>query len=187
MDDRTLKIAVLIAAHAIFLSAGALRIIRGQRGHQLVAEAPWWIQYYPPLVWLPFLVAYFQPLAVDLHVNVQYAGLAIGTLASLFAAWAMWALGRSYGIRMDIFDGHTLVTRGPYAFVRHPMYLGIVVYHLGATLVLQSPLLLALTGLVIVPYTALRIAHEERPLRAAFGERYADYQRDVPALLPFVR
>jgi len=187
MDDRTLKIAVLVAAHAIFLSAAALRVLRGQRGHQLVARAPWWIEYYPPLVWLPFLVAYFAPLAVDLHVNVQYAGLAIGAAAALFAAWAMWSLGRSYGIRTDIFDGHRLKTDGPYALVRHPMYLGIVLYHLGATLVLQSPLLLALTALVIVPFTALRISYEERPLRAVFGDRYATYQRDVPPLLPFVR
>ena len=187
MDDRSLKIAVLLAAHAIFLSAAALRIIRGQRGHQVVAHGPWWLEYYPPLVWVPFLIAYFQPLAVDLHVNLQYAGLAVGIAASLFAAWAMWALGRSYGIRMDIFDGHRLVTGGPYALVRHPMYLGIVIYQLGASLVLQSPLLLALTALVIVPYTALRIANEERPLREVFGERYAAYQRDVPPLLPFVR
>jgi len=187
MDDRTLKIAVLVAAHAVFLSAAALRILRGQRGHQLVAKAPWWIEYYPPLVWLPFLVAYFQPFPIDLHVNVQLAGLAIGIASALFAAWAMWSLGRSYGIRTDIFDGHRLKTDGPYALVRHPMYLGIVLYHVGATLVLQSPLLLALTALVIAPYTAIRIAYEERALRTAFGERYVSYQREVPPLLPFVR
>jgi protein-S-isoprenylcysteine O-methyltransferase Ste14 len=187
VDDRTLKIAVLIAAHVIFLSAAALRILRGQRGHQIVSTAPWWIEFYPPLVWLPFLVAYFQPLPIDLDLNVQYTGLAIAIASALFAAWAMWALGRSYGIRTDIFDGHRLVTGGPYAFVRHPMYLGIILYHVGATLVLQSPLLLALTALVIVPYTAIRIAYEERPLREAFGEGYASYQRSVPALLPFMR
>jgi protein-S-isoprenylcysteine O-methyltransferase Ste14 len=187
MDDRTLKIAVLVAAHAIFLSAAALRILRGQRGHQLVAQAPWWIQYYPPLVWLPFLVAYFQPFPVDLDTNVQVAGLGLGILSALFAAWAMWSLGKSYGIRMDIFDGHRLKTNGPYAIVRHPMYLGIVLYHVGATLVLQSPLLLALTALVIAPFTAIRIAYEERPLRTAFGDSYATYQRNVPPLLPFVK
>ena len=187
MDDRTLKIAVLVAAHAIFLSAGALRILRGRRGHQLTVKAPWWIQYYPPLVWLPFLVAYFQPFPVDLDQNVQFAGLALGIVSALFAAWAMWSLGKSYGIRMDIFEGHRLVTGGPYAIVRHPMYLGIVLYHVGATLVLQSPLLLALTALVIAPYTAIRIAYEERALREAFGERYAVYQAHVPALLPLVR
>ena len=186
MDDRTLKIAVLIAAHAIFLSAAALRVLRGQRGHQIVSRGPWWIEYYPPLVWLPFLVAYFQPFPIDLHVNVQYAGLGIGIASALFAAWAMWALGRSYGIRTDIFDGHKLVTSGPYALVRHPMYLGIVVYHLGASLVLQSPLLFALTALIIAPYTSIRIAYEERPLLQAFGERYASYQRDVP-IVPLVR
>ena len=187
MDDRTLKISILVAAHAIFLSAAALRILRGQRGHQIVSRAPWWIEFYPPIVWLPFLVAYFQPLPVDLHINVQYAGLALGVAAALFAAWAMWALGRSYGIRTDIFEGHRLVTSGPYALIRHPMYLGIVLYHLGATLVLQSPLLLAVTALFIVPYTAMRIVYEERPLLQAFGDRYASYQRDVPVLLPFVR
>ena len=187
MDDRTIKIAVLIAAHAIFLSAGALRILRGRRGHQLVAKAPWWIEYYPPLVWLPFLVAYFQPFSVDLHMNAQLAGLVLGTASALFAAWAMWSLGRSYGIRTDIFEGHQLKTNGPYALVRHPMYLGIVLYYIGATLVLQSPLLLALTALVIAPYTAIRIAYEERALRTVFGDRYAAYQREVPPLLPFLR
>lgn len=187
MDDRTLKIAVLVAAHAIYLSAGALRILRGERGHQLVARAPWWIEYYPPLVWLPFLVAYFQPFPIDVHVNVQIAGLVLGAASSVFAAWAMWSLGRSYGIRTDIFDGHELKTSGPFGLVRHPMYLGIVLYYVGATLVLQSPLLLALTALIIAPYTAIRIAHEERALRTVFGERYAAYQRDVPPLLPFLR
>jgi protein-S-isoprenylcysteine O-methyltransferase Ste14 len=176
-----------VAAHAIFLSAAALRILRGQRGHQLVAEAPWWIQYYPPLVWLPFLVAYFQPFPVDLSESVQLAGLGLGVLAALFAAWAMWSLGKSYGIRMDIFDGHRLKTDGPYALVRHPMYLGILLYYVGAALVLQSPLLLALTALVIAPFTAIRIAHEERALRTAFGDRYASYQKDVPPLMPFVK
>ena len=89
MDDGTLKISVLVAAHAVFLSAAALRILRGHRGHQLVAQAPWWIQYYPPLVWLPVLVAYFQPFPIDRHVNVQLAGLVLAAASALFAAWAI--------------------------------------------------------------------------------------------------
>ncbi len=185
MDDRSLRIAVLLSAHLVFLSAAALRIIRGRRDHRLVANAPWPIQYYPPLVWLPFVVAYVRPFAVDLSPALQYAGLAIAATGAAFAAWAMWSLGRSYGIRMDIFAGHALVTRGPYALVRHPMYLGIVLFHLGATLALESPLLLAATGLIVVPYTALRIAAEERVLREAFGDEYARYQRRVRPLLPF--
>lgn len=184
VDDRTLRIAVLLSAHLVFLSAAALRLLRGQRTHQLVAESPWWVQYYPPLVWLPFLVAYFQPLPVDLDRALQLVGLAICVLSAAFAAWAMWSLGRSYGIRMDIFAGHRLVTSGPYRLVRHPMYLGIVTFHIGASLALESPLLLGATLLFIVPLTAIRITAEERVLGAAFGERYAAYQRAVPPLLP---
>ena len=185
MDDRSLRIAVLLAAHVIFLSAGALRILRGQRAHLLVADAPWWIQYYPPLVWLPFVVAYVQPLAIDLDRSVQLVGLAIAIASAAFAAWAMWSLGRSYGIRMDVFRGHSLKTDGPYALVRHPMYLGIVLFNLGASLALESPLLLAATALFVVPFTAVRISAEEKVLRDAFGERYLRYAERVPALIPF--
>jgi protein-S-isoprenylcysteine O-methyltransferase Ste14 len=185
MDDRSIRIAVLLSAHIIFLSAAALRILRGQRAHLLVADAPWWIQYYPPLVWLPFVVAYVQPFAVDLDQSLRFLGLAIAAASAVFAAWAMWSLGRSYGIRMDVFEGHTLKTDGPYALVRHPMYLGIVLFHLGASLALQSPLLLAATALLVVPYTAVRIGAEEKVLRDAFGERYLRYAERIPALIPF--
>jgi len=185
MDDRSLRIAVLLAAHVIFLSAAALRILRGQRAHLLVADAPWWIQYYPPLVWLPFIVAYVQPLAIDLDQSLRFVGLAVALISAAFAAWAMWSLGRSYGIRMDVFEGHSLKTDGPYALVRHPMYLGIVLFHVGASLALESPLLLGATALFVAPFTAFRISAEEKVLKDAFGERYLRYAERVPALIPF--
>ena len=185
MDDRSLRIAVLLSAHIMFLSAAALRILRGHREHRVVADAPWWIQYYPPLVWLPFIVAYAQPLAIDLDMSLRYVGLAVAAASAAFAAWGMWSLGRSYGIRMDIFESHSLKTDGPFALVRHPMYLGIVLFHAGASLAMESSLLLAITALFVVPYTAVRIAAEEKVLREAFGDRYLRYAERVPALLPF--
>ena len=190
MDDRTIRIALLLAAHVIFLSAAAL--VRGQRGHLLRTEAPWWIQYYPPLVWIPFVLAYAQVAwfaallsSADLVAGAQLAGLAIAIGGAVFAAWGMWTLGRSYGIRLDLFDGHTLKTDGAFALVRHPMYLGIVTFHLGAALAIESVPLLVLTAAVVVPLTLARIAAEERVLRDAFTS-YADYARRVPALVPFV-
>jgi protein-S-isoprenylcysteine O-methyltransferase Ste14 len=192
MDDRGIRVAVLLAAHVIFLSAAALRIVRGQRGHLVRTEAPWWIQYYPPLVWLPFVFAYSQVAwfptllpSLDLAAGVQLAGFAIAVVSALFAAWGMWTLGRSYGIRIDIFEGHTLKTDGVFALVRHPMYFGIVTYHLGAALALESVPLLILTAIVVVPLTVARIAAEEKVLREAFAP-YADYARRVPALVPLI-
>src|SRR5438309_10892454 len=185
MDDRTLRIGVLLAAHVIFLSAAALRIIRGQRRHLLRSRAAWWMQYYPPLVWIPFVVAYVQPLAIDLDPTLRLVGLVVAVASAAFAAWAMWSLGRSYGIRMDVFAGHSLKTDGPYALVRHPMYLGIVLFHLGASLALESALLLVATAFIVVPFTAVRVGGEEKVLRDAFGERYLRYAERVPTLIPF--
>jgi len=187
VDDRTLRIAVLLSAHIIFLSAGALRILRGERGHLLRPNAPWYIQYYPPLVWIPFVVAYFVPATVPLAFELRLVGLAVAVASALFAAWAMWSLGRGYGIRMDLFTGHRLVTRGPYRFVRHPMYLGIVAFHAGATLALESLLLLVVTLVYVVPFTLMRIAAEEKVLREGFGEKWSAYAARVPALVPFGR
>ena len=191
MDDRSIRIAVLLSAHVIFLSAAALRIVRGQRGHLLRTEAPWWIQYYPPLVWLPFVLVYAQVAwlpavmpAVDLAQGAQLAGLGVALASALFAAWGMWTLGRSYGIRLDLFEGHTLKTDGAFALVRHPMYLGIVLFHLGAAVALESVPLLVLTAVVVVPLTLARIAAEEAVLREGFGTRHAEYARRVPPLIP---
>ena len=192
MDDRSIRVAVLLAAHVIFLSAGALRIIRGQRGHLVRTEAPWWIQYYPPLVWVPFLFAYGQVAwfaalvpSADLGTGVQLAGFGLAVASALFAAWGMWTLGSSYGIRLDLFTGHSLKTDGAFAVVRHPMYCGIVSFHIGAAIALESVPLLILTGIVVVPLTLARIAAEERVLRETFAP-YADYARRVPALVPVI-
>jgi protein-S-isoprenylcysteine O-methyltransferase Ste14 len=65
------------------------------------------------------------------------------------------------------------------------MYLGIVLFHAGASLAMESSLLLAITALFVVPYTAVRIAAEEKVLREAFGESYLRYAARVPALIPF--
>lgn len=193
MDDRAIRIAVLLSAHIIFLSAGALRIIRGQRRHSVRTEAAWWIQYYPPIVWLPFVVAYAQVAwfpallpSIDLAPGVQLAGFAIALASALFAAWGMWTLGASYGIRLDIFEGHRLKTNGAFALVRHPMYFGIVLFHVGASLALESLPLLALTAVVVVPLTVARVRAEDQVLGEAFGTRHGEYARRVPALVPLI-
>ena len=187
MDDRALRISVLLAAHVIFLSAGALRIIRGHREHRLRSSDAWWLQYYPPLVWVPFVIADFFPVPVDLPMGVRLAGLALAIASAVFAAWAMWSLGKSYGIRMDLFDGHRLVTSGPYRLTRHPMYLGVVSFHFGATIAMESLFLLAITVLYVIPFTALRIRAEDSVLATGFGEEFRTFAGRVPALVPFTR
>jgi protein-S-isoprenylcysteine O-methyltransferase Ste14 len=187
VDDRSLRIGALLAAHIIFLSAAALRLLRGQRKYMLRSQGPWYIQYYPPLVWVPFAIAYFYPIPVDLPMALRLAGLAIAIASAVFAAWAMWSLGKSYGIRMDLFEGHRLVTGGPYRLTRHPMYLGIVSFHIGATLAMESLALLVITAVYVIPLTVMRIRAEDKVLAEGFGEEFRAFTGRVPALVPFTR
>lgn len=187
-EDRAIRVAVIVAGHLMFLSAAALRILRGAREHRIRARAPWWIQYFPPLVWLPLLVAAFaRPLQVPLGTGIQLAGVALAVAAAAFGAAGMWSLGRGYGIGLDIFAGAPLVTRGVFGVVRHPMYLGIVLYHLGASVALESGFLLVATALFVLPYTAMRIATEDRVLDQGFGAEFAAYRQRVAALVPGMR
>lgn len=84
-------------------------------------------------------------------------------------------------------EGQTLKTDGLFAVVRHPMYLAVIAYHVGAALALQILSVLAVAALFVVPYTAIRIGYEETLLRDAFGDRYEEYARRTPALLPLPR
>ena len=184
-EDRAIRVVVIVAGHLIFLSAAALRILRGAREHRIRANAPWWLHYFPPLVWLPLLVAVFaRPLQVPLGLGLQLAGVTVAVAAAAFAAVGMWSLGRGYGIGLDIFAGAPLVTGGVYGVVRHPMYLGILLYHLGAAVALESGSLLIATALYVLPDAALRIAAEDRILGLGFGSDFAAYRRRVATLVP---
>lgn len=187
-EERLIRIVVVLAGHLIFLSAGALRILRGTREHRIRANAPWWLQYYPPLVWLPLLVGVLaRPLQVPLGSSVALAGVVVAVAAGAFGAAGMWSLGRGYGIGLDIFADAPLVTRGVHGLVRHPMYLGIVVYHLGAAAALGSGFLLLATVVYVVPYTVVRIRAEDRVLDEGFGPAFEEYRRRVATLVPGVR
>lgn len=188
IDERTTRVALLLAAHAIFLSAFFLRLRSGERAHRVRSSGPWWVEYAPPLAWVPWAIAILvDEMQVEVSAAVRVAGITLAAAGALFAAWSMWWLGRSYAVRMDVFAEHRLATDGPFAVVRHPLYFGALVYHVGATLALGD-LLLALSTLVFVlPLLAYRAVAEERVLARAFGDEYRRYRERVPALLPLPR
>ena len=76
------------------------------------------------------------------------------------------------------------IPRGPYRWVRNPMYFGVVMFPLGLGIAFSSVSLL-LWGVVLVCwFTVVLIPHEERELEVLFGESYAEYKRQVPMLFP---
>ena len=81
---------------------------------------------------------------------------------------------------------HTLATTGPYAYVRHPQYIGFILIMLG--FLVQWPTLLTLVMFPILVVMYMRLAkREEREARAAFGEHYTSYAAVTPAFFPHLR
>ena len=98
-----------------------------------------------------------------------------------FALWGLLWLGRSFSI---LSEARRLVTGGPYAIVRHPLYLGEQVALLGVALQYLSPLALVFLAAQIV-FQVCRMGFEEHILAATFPE-YAGYMRRTRRLIPGV-
>lgn len=129
-------------------------------------------------------------LPLSISQTVRIGMLVAGSLfyfpGMLFVLWGRMALGKNYfvstGFGARLFQGHALVTGGPYAIVRHPMYAGLIACAIGALLIYftWTTILFA----CFAPFTLIRARREETALAAEFGEQWQEYCRRVPAFFP---
>lgn len=120
----------------------------------------------------------------DLPV-VSAIGLALTVAGAAFTLWARFTIGRNWSGAITVKADHELMTGGPYAIVRHPIYSGLLLTLLGTAFVVgEIPGLLAV-ALAFVAWKWKSLT-EEQVMTEQFGERYLDYKRRVKALIPFV-
>ena len=115
----------------------------------------------------------------------RWSGLAILVVGSVLRIWPMFVLGQRFSGLVAIQPGHELATDGPYRYVRHPSYLGMMIGFVGWALVFRSSVGLAAAALG-VPLLVARIDAEEALLASRFGDRYAEYRRRTWRLIPGV-
>ncbi len=115
-----------------------------------------------------------------------YLGLSTSILGSVIWFWGHRTLGRYYSQAVVIYEGHQLVERGPYRFVRHPSYTGLLLVYLGIGLAAQSWAGEIVTLLGPLLFATYRIPLEEKALIKEFGEQYIAYSRRVKRLIPFI-
>ena len=116
---------------------------------------------------------------------VRWVGAAVFLAGLALAIWARRHLGRNWGHPMSLREGHELVTSGPYALVRHPIYAGITVALFGTALAEDSAGLLAL-AVGLGAYFLFSAAREDKLLRGRFPNDYPAYRRRTKLLIPFV-
>lgn len=120
---------------------------------------------------------------------VTAAGALLVLLSSLLKRWALRVLGDQWAVNIDSparLGGTTraLLRTGPYARVRHPIYLAAVLELLGLPLLFGSAAGLALALAIAIPLQVVRARVEERGLHQLFGDAYARYAGEVGGLWP---
>jgi protein-S-isoprenylcysteine O-methyltransferase Ste14 len=130
------------------------------------------------------------PLAVAVEQLLSRRRLRLAWLALAGAGYLQYRLAGAYRLPraggppgMSQGVPERLVTHGPYALTRNPMYLGHLLFAGGLTLSTRSPLALAAT-VSLVPWFAERARIDERRLAELFGSDFEDYCRRVPRWLP---
>jgi protein-S-isoprenylcysteine O-methyltransferase Ste14 len=114
---------------------------------------------------------------------LRWAGLGLGVASVGLFAWMHSVLGPLWSTALQLRPGHRLITAGPYARIRHPMYSAILGWMMSLGLVAGSwiPLVFAtLSGLNFI----LRIRPEEKMMIEQFGDEYRDYMKRTGRLLP---
>ena len=130
------------------------------------------------LIWFVAIGLDRRTHASDVPLALQVLGFAMLLLSTAFIMWVMRE--NSFAapvVRLQTERGHRVISSGPYAWVRHPMYSGMVPFFIGTPLLLGSWWGLAISPLLILVF-AIRAGIEERALLAGLPG-YADYRSRV--------
>jgi protein-S-isoprenylcysteine O-methyltransferase Ste14 len=137
--------------------------------------------FQPP--WQPFL----PPVAALSGVT----GSALSALIVTIAVGSVWlvaaavrTLGKQWAVPARLVEGHKLITAGPYAYVRNPIYTGMLGMLIATGLAMEHWIATIAAIVIFAIGLFIRVRSEEKLLRAAFGQEFEDYEKRVSAVLP---
>lgn len=116
----------------------------------------------------------------------QSASLAIFGLGTAIRWWAIIHLGRFFTVDIAVHGDHRIIEDGPYRYVRHPSYTGLLVEFVGWALSLNSVLAVPVVVVPIILALVHRIRNEEAALRRALGAEYGSYSLRTKRLVPWI-
>lgn len=113
-------------------------------------------------------------------------GLVLMGAGFVVRQWSILTLGRFFTVDVRVHPGQTVIDRGPYRWVRHPSYTGLIVFFFGFGLALSNWASLAVLAVVPTFGLLVRIRAEERALFTELGDEYSRYAATRRRLLPGV-
>jgi protein-S-isoprenylcysteine O-methyltransferase Ste14 len=121
--------------------------------------------------------------AVELPAWLRVSGFGMGLIAMAWFWWVFRSLGKNITDTVVTRKEHTMVRHGPYRWVRHPLYTGIVPFGLAIAMLTANWLIVALAA-VTFGILAVRTRVEERNLVARFGDSYREYMESTGRFFP---
>jgi protein-S-isoprenylcysteine O-methyltransferase Ste14 len=117
---------------------------------------------------------------------VFYLGVAVMAAGIVFRQWAIAVLGRFFSGVIGVQDQQTVVKSGPYRWIRHPSYTGVLIFVVGMGFALQSwAAVLANVAIFAIAYGS-RIIIEEKVLVKELGEDYVEYRKHTKRVIPYL-
>lgn len=120
----------------------------------------------------------------SLEPAIVYTGIILFIISCVERWWGFRAIGKYFNPRIAVYEGHQLTASGPYRYIRHPLYLGVMLNQIAIPMVLSSWGGLIIVFVAILPALIYRIKLEEDFLIKHFGDRYRDYMSITKRLIP---
>ena len=127
--------------------------------------------------------ASFQWASLPLHPAVRWFGVAAGAGCSFLMYWTLSSLGKNLTDTVVTRAEATLVTHGPYRWVRHPFYVTAALL-MGSVTLLTENWLIGASSLLVLGLLAIRTPKEEQMLIDRFGQQYRDYMAKTGRFIP---
>jgi protein-S-isoprenylcysteine O-methyltransferase Ste14 len=136
------------------------------------------------LAWIPVILNFGR--LVILGGWLTWVGVAIMISGVVFRQYVIAFLGKFFTATIQIKKDHELIQSGPYRYIRHPSYLGILILSLGLGIAMANWISLILC--IVLPAIGLmqRIKFEEKELEQHFGQQYQDYRKNTWRVIPFI-
>jgi protein-S-isoprenylcysteine O-methyltransferase Ste14 len=164
----------------------AFRLRRGATRVDVRTEAFLRLMLFGSIVMFPLGKAVAPGAVIGGGVFLFALGVVIGWAGTLLRWWSFVTLGRYFTVVVQTSADQPVIDRGPYRFLRHPSYSGLLLIFTGVGLMIGN--WVSTAGAVILILIALihRLRIEERALNATLGDRYRDFAASRARLIPYV-
>ena len=192
MSERTLHLIAIYALQIGWIIFAGIFIFRKRPPGKKTRKTDWTSLIGIVIQTLSFPAVWMSPsrhrISLPLSFWFQLVSTTVVVAVILISLWTMWSalrvLGKQWSLQARVLEDHKLIREGPYRFVRHPIYTGMLGMIVAGGLAWSHWLGFLIALVLFGIGTAIRVRSEEKLLRDQFGPEFDDYQRCVPAVLP---